>query len=93
MADIVPFSASEMEGLSKLTDKLANDKEFARGVAAHKPGEEMKLKQFLAGQGFKADEVSIDRAAPTQHCFEICLCSTIIKGLCVCVRYCTQTAI
>jgi hypothetical protein len=84
-----PFSASDIDKVKSLLDRLANDKTFADEFRAHKPGEEDKLKRFLEKHHFS--DFAVQPVQPPQgekQCYEVCLCSTIIKGLCVCVRYC-----
>jgi hypothetical protein len=49
-----------MAAITKLADRLADDQKFAHAVAAHKPGDESKLKHFLAEHGFNGVETSID---------------------------------
>jgi len=88
-----PFSTSEMNSFTALVDRFANDESFAKAVTTHKPGDEVKLKQFLAESGFRGVEVTIDANSPSPQqtrvmCYRVCLCSTIVPGLCVCVSYC-----
>jgi hypothetical protein len=92
------FQASETEMMSKLVDTLANDKKFSDSVTSYKPGDEIKLKEFLGTNGFAGTQVRIFKRPTTPNqppppheptCYEVCLCSTVIPGLCVCVRYCS----
>ena len=88
-----PFSSTETAAITKLADRLADDQKFAHAVAAHKPGDESKLKHFLAEHGFKGVETTIDgggQGLKPNTTYRICLCSTIITGLCICVSYTTK---
>ena len=90
------FSASETDTITKLVDKFANDKKFVDSVAGYQRGHEAELKKFLEANGFEGMEVRVYKRPTTQSppppqptCYEVCLCSTIIPGLCICVRYCS----
>jgi hypothetical protein len=78
----IPFSASERAAITRLSNRLASDKKFANALTAFKPGDEDKIKDFLAEKGFKGVHVSTELKT-----IRICFCSTFIKGLCICVQY------
>ncbi len=88
------FSASETDTVTKLVDKFANDKKFVDSVAGYQRGHEAELKKFLEASGFEGVGVKIYKlpttgTPPPTTCYEVCLCSTIITGLCICIRYCS----
>jgi hypothetical protein len=88
-----PFSLAETASVLALADKLAKDEKFGHTVGSFKPGDEAKLERALADAGFKGFKPSIElkpQALKPQTTYRICLCSTIISGLCICIQYTTK---